>query len=83
MSIDNDFYLSGGQVTTRLGVSRAPLSRWIAAGGFPCGHHFSAGCRRWELSDVLAWEMALEARSVLTAGKPRTTPPRAMTARAA
>jgi len=83
MNMDNDFYLSVSQVTARLGVSRASLYRWIAADDFPRGHHFSAGCRRWKLSDVLAWEMTREARCILTAGKPRTTLARAETAKAA
>jgi prophage regulatory protein len=83
MTIDNDYYLSVSHVTARLGVSRASLYRWIAADQFPRGHHFSAGCRRWKLSDVLAWEMTREARCILTAGKARTILPRAATAKAA
>lgn len=83
MTIENDFYLSVSQVTARLGVSRASLYRWIAADDFPRGHHFSAGCRRWKLSDVLAWEMTREARFVLASGKSRSNSSRAETARAA
>ena len=83
MNIDNDFYLSVAQVTARLGISRATLYRWIAANSFPTGHHFSAGCRRWKLSDVLAWEMTREARGILSSGKSRSTSVRTVTARAA
>lgn len=83
MTIENDFYLSVSQVTARLGVSRASLYRWIAADDFPRGHHFSAGCRRWKLSDVLAWEKSREAHGGLTASMRRSTLTRSATKRAA
>jgi predicted DNA-binding transcriptional regulator AlpA len=82
MTKDIDYYLSVSQVTARLGVSRASLYRWIAADAFPRGHHFSAGCRRWKLSDVLAWETTREVCIVHTSGKCSNSS-RAATARAA
>lgn len=61
MTHPNDTYLTIGQVTTRLGISRPTIYRWIARGDFPEGHLFSIGCRRWKLSDILTWEVSREA----------------------
>jgi len=83
MPVDNAPYLSIGQVAARLAVSRCTLYRWIAAGGFPAGHQFSAGCRRWWLADVQAWEASRATRIPAHPANTGTSPAQSVTSRAA
>lgn len=51
-------YLSDAQIATRYGVSRQTVWRWTANDPkFPKSVKFSAGCTRWKLSDLEAWEI--------------------------
>jgi predicted DNA-binding transcriptional regulator AlpA len=79
----NDTYLAIGHVSARLGVSRPTLYRWIARGDFPRGHHFSVGCRRWKLSDILNWEATRGAGTTMPTIPAETDAVHSATAKAA
>lgn len=50
-------YLKDTDVGQRFGVHRSTIWRWSeSASGFPGPVEFSAGCTRWKLSDIEAWE---------------------------
>lgn len=50
-------YLTDKQVADRFGVSRPTVWRWVRSeNGFPKPVTLSAGCSRWRLSDIEAWE---------------------------
>lgn len=52
-------YLSDSQLANRFGVSRQTTWRWAATDPtFPKPIKLSAGCTRWKLSDLEAWESA-------------------------
>lgn len=52
-------YLSDAQIAKRYGVSRQTVWRWAANDPkFPSPIKLSAGCTRWKLSDLEAWEVA-------------------------
>lgn len=52
-------YLSDYQLANRFGVSRQTTWRWAATDPtFPKPIKLSAGCTRWKLSDLEAWESA-------------------------
>jgi prophage regulatory protein len=52
-----EIYLSDLQLATRYGVHRTTMWRWVTSGsGFPPPVNLSAGCTRWKLSDIEAWE---------------------------
>ncbi len=43
------------QLKARLGFDSSTIARWYKAGTFPAPHYI-AGCGRWWLHEVLAWE---------------------------
>ncbi len=49
-------YLSIAQISERLSVAPVTIYRWIKLGQFPSGRHFSPGCRRWSLQEIIDWE---------------------------
>ncbi len=52
-------YLSDAQIAARYGVSRQTVWRWTSNDPkFPTPIKLSAGCTRWRLSDLEAWELA-------------------------
>lgn len=52
-------YLSDAQIAARYGVSRQTVWRWTSNDTkFPTPIKLSAGCTRWRLSDLEAWELA-------------------------
>ncbi len=52
-------YLSDSQIAARYGVSRQSVWRWASNDPkFPTPIKLSAGCTRWKLSDLEAWELA-------------------------
>jgi prophage regulatory protein len=51
-------YVSEKQLTDRLSIHRSTLRRWRLARGFPKPVHFSEGCTRWRLDEVVAWEQS-------------------------
>jgi prophage regulatory protein len=53
-------YLTVQQVAARLGISKATIWRWKAAGTFPTAVKLSAGSTRWRLADIEAWENTLQ-----------------------
>lgn len=53
----NSLYLQDAQVAARYGVSRATIWRWANGNpDFPKSILLSAGCTRWRLEDLEAWE---------------------------
>jgi len=53
-------YLTVQQVAARLGISKATIWRWKAAGTFPAAFKLSAGSTRWRLADIEEWENTLQ-----------------------
>lgn len=53
-------YLTVQQVAARLGISKATIWRWKAAGTFPSAVKLSAGSTRWRLADIEDWEATLQ-----------------------
>lgn len=53
-------YLSDKQVSERYDVSRATIWRWVRNGSFPSPIRITAGCTRWKLPDLEAWEAQQE-----------------------
>ncbi|PAU81051.1 AlpA family transcriptional regulator [Halovibrio salipaludis] len=53
-------YLSDKQVSERYDVSRATVWRWVRNGAFPSPIKITAGCTRWKLADLEAWESKQE-----------------------
>jgi predicted DNA-binding transcriptional regulator AlpA len=54
----NTHYLSDAQIAARYGVSRQTVWRWTSNDPqFPTPIKLSAGCTRWRLSDLEAWEV--------------------------
>ncbi|MCX7299184.1 MAG: helix-turn-helix domain-containing protein [Rhodobacterales bacterium] len=53
-------YLTVQQVAARLGISKATIWRWKAAGTFPAAFKLSGGSTRWRLADIEAWENTLQ-----------------------
>lgn len=52
-------FLSDSQIAQRYGVSRQTVWRWAATDNtFPPPIKFSAGCTRWNITDLEAWEAA-------------------------
>lgn len=52
-------YFQDIEVGKRYGVSRASIWRWLKTDpSFPKPVALSAGCSRWRLSDLEAWEAA-------------------------
>jgi prophage regulatory protein len=52
-------YLSDIQLAARFGVHRATPWRWAKHNrDFPKAISLSAGCARWKLSEIEAWESA-------------------------
>lgn len=49
-------YLSARDLAKRFSVSPAAVWGWTSREGFPQPIRFTAGCSRWRLSDVQAWE---------------------------
>lgn len=50
-------YFQDAEVAHRYGVSRASIWRWVKSDPtFPKPVQLSAGCSRWRLSDLDAWE---------------------------
>ena len=56
MTETNITYLSVAQISERLSVAPVTIYRWIKQGQFPAGRHFSPGCRRWSLQEIIDWE---------------------------
>jgi len=53
----SDIYLTDEQLAARYGVHRTTPWRWLKSDkAFPRPIRLSAGCTRWRLSEVLAWE---------------------------
>lgn len=44
------------QLAARYGVNRSTVWRWTQHGKFPQPVKLSAGCTRWKLAEVEAWE---------------------------
>lgn len=59
--MSTETYLSDKDLARRYGVSRVTPWRWTERGEFPKPVKLSAGCTRWRLSDLLAWEETREA----------------------
>lgn len=55
-------YSSDKNLSERYGVSRTSIWRWVHTKGFPQPIRLTAGCTRWRLSDVEAWEAEQGAR---------------------
>ena len=55
---DDTSFLSDKQISSRYNVGRATVWRWVQKGTFPKPVKLSAGCSRWPLSDIEAWEAA-------------------------
>lgn len=56
MQDDGELYLSARDLGARYNVHpRTPSQYWIKTRGFPEAV-WLAGCKRWRLSDVIAWE---------------------------
>jgi prophage regulatory protein len=49
-------FLTDKLTASRYGISRPTLWRWVGNGNFPAPIKLSAGCTRWLLSDLEAWE---------------------------
>lgn len=50
-------YLQDSDVAKRYGVSRTSVWRWLKTDPkFPAPVNLSAGCTRWKLADLEAWE---------------------------
>lgn len=57
-------YFQDHEVGKRYGVSRASIWRWLKTDpNFPKPVALSAGCSRWRLSDLEAWEANRAAQS--------------------
>ena len=56
-------YLSDQDIAKRYGVTRQAIWRWHREGDFPRVVRLSAGCSRWRLSEVEAWEARKAAAS--------------------
>ncbi|WP_386167200.1 helix-turn-helix transcriptional regulator [Sulfitobacter pontiacus] len=55
----NETYLSDLQLAARYGVNRITIWRWHRTNNkFPRAVTLSAGCTRWKLSEIEAWEAA-------------------------
>ena len=55
-------FLSDDQIAKRYGVTRQTVWRWAANDpNFPKPIKLSAGCTRWKLADLQAWESGKEA----------------------
>jgi len=51
-----NIYLSDKTIASRYEVGRATVWRWVQEAKFPAPIKLSAGCTRWKLSDIEAWE---------------------------
>ncbi len=51
-------YISDLQLAARYGIHRTTPWRWAQEGKFPKPVKLTAGCSRWKLSEVEAWEAA-------------------------
>lgn len=49
-------YLTDREVACRFGVSRQTIWQWVREGAFPSPLRLTAGCTRWRVSDIEAWE---------------------------
>lgn len=56
MTETNVTYLSINHICERLSITPVTIYRWIKQGQFPAGRHFSRGCRRWSLQEIIDWE---------------------------
>jgi len=53
-------YVSDTDLAKRYGVTRQTIWRWHRErAAFPRAIHLSAGCTRWSLSRIEAWETAI------------------------
>jgi len=50
-------YLSDKQVAARFGVCRKTVWMWARAGNLPRPVKLSAGCTRWRLAEIEAFEV--------------------------
>ena len=60
MQLKQNTHASDKQLAARYEVSRATIWRWTQEGHLPKPIKFSAGCTRWKLSDIEAWEAERE-----------------------
>jgi prophage regulatory protein len=52
-------YYTDKEAGLRIGVSRVTIWRWVKKGNFPKPLKLSAGCTRFRLEDIEAWENQL------------------------
>ena len=53
-------FLSDKDIAERYSVHRATPWRWVKEGKLPQPVKITAGCTRWKLADIEAWEQAQE-----------------------
>jgi prophage regulatory protein len=54
-----DVYLTDKQIAGRFGLHHLTIRRWVRENpSFPKPIKLSAGCARWKLSEIEAWEKA-------------------------
>ena len=63
MTETNVTYLSIAQISERFSVTPVTIYRWIKQGQFPAGRHFSPGCRRWSMQEIVDWETSRDIAS--------------------
>ena len=63
MPATNVTYLSIAQISERLSVAPVTIYRWMKLGQFPAGRHFSPGCRRWSMQEIVDWETSRDTAS--------------------
>lgn len=57
----SEIFISDMHLSKRFGVHRTTIWRWVKADPeFPKPVILSAGCTRWKLADIVAWEQAKE-----------------------
>jgi len=60
MQSKHNTHASDKQLAARYEVSRATIWRWTHEKRLPQPIKLSAGCTRWKLSDIEAWEAECE-----------------------
>lgn len=60
MTLQHNTHASDKQLAIRYEVSRATIWRWASEKRLPQPVKLSAGCTRWKLSDIEAWEAERE-----------------------
>lgn len=61
-----EVYITDAQIAARYGVHRATPWRWAKTDPlFPRPLNLTAGCTRWKLSEIEAWELSKSSKEDL------------------